>query len=379
MNSEESDPHDHLIDMLLCELVGKETPPDMRGRVLKAVENLPRTAPVGRKVSRMPKRVRPVQPSKAPALLAAAAVFALLLAAGGLFYVKYASAIRTPVLTEISGTVNRSVGPISAGETISTDPDSSAVITYQDGTVVELASETTMVVPERPPWDRSKELKIVSGAITAEVARQPKGSPMTFASEDARAEVVGTKLSFRCDDGMSRLEVTEGAVRFVPRSGGAAVLVKSGLFAESGNSGFRSGLISTPPVRGITRFTLMNAETDQPIREKGVEDGETISLASLPTRQINLRADFGGVPPTSVKLNVTRSDGEATGLPPYVARAQKYPPFFVAGDHWADGRPHDCRAWTPRPGLYHISATAVYDEAGKRDRKEVKIDFWITD
>jgi hypothetical protein len=304
----------------------------------------------------------------------------LLVAAGGFLFVNHQVAARTPKLTGVLGTVNRETGPIPPGETLRTGSNSSAVIAYSDGSVVELDHDTTLIVRDQSPWSRSKEIEIVSGKVTAKVARQREGRQMTFSSDDARAEVVGTKLSFQSNDGVSRLEVTEGAVRFVPRSGGAAVLVRSGLFAESGKSGFRSGRIEAPTMHGITRFTLMNAETNQPIRNGALVDGATISLASLPTRKINIRADFEGATPNSVKIDVVRSDGEATGLPAHVARAQKYPPFFAAGDYWSEGRPEDCRAWTPRSGVYYISAKAEYSEYGEKSYSKVlEMKFQIID
>jgi hypothetical protein len=221
------------------------------------------------------------------------------------------------------------------------------------------------VVTERSPWEKSKEIEVVKGSVRAMVAPQPEGSPMILTSRDARAEVIGTKLSFWIDEDRTRLEVQEGSVRFVPQSEGDAVLVSSGLFAEAGSAGFRTGEIRVPTVHGITGFTLMNAETDRPIRDRMLADGETISLASLPTQSINLRAEFEGEPPTLVHLSVTRDDNGDTGLPPHVSYGQKHPPFFVAGDFWAEGRPEDCRSWTPRPGLYQFSATTIYGESDR--------------
>ena len=198
---------------------------------------------------------------------------------------------------------------------------------------------------------------------------------MVFSSVDARAEVVGTRLSFHLNEDRSRLEVSEGAVRFVPRVGGREVLVESKYFAESGRSGFRHEKI---PVPGILRFTLMNAETDHPIREQALIPGETIFLSSLPTKKINIRADYEGDPPDSVKISIRRHLDNPTGLPPHASKAQDQPPYFVAGDHWADGRPEDCAAWTPPAGLYHLSAEAVYADAEKQALSEpLKITFTV--
>jgi hypothetical protein len=256
---------------------------------------------------------------------------------------------------------------------------SSAILTYPDGTVVELGPETTVRISARSWGNGSKGLELVNGRLSAVVAKQVAGQPLALYSDHANAEVVGTRLSFQCDGERTRLEVKEGVVRFIPRAGGARLLVDSGFFAEVGSSGFRSGTIDDQAFRGITGFTLMNADTDEPLREAPLTDGEAISLSALPTPHINIRADYGGDTPVSLRIHVTRDDGDATGLRSSASDDQTQPPFFVAGDYWAEGRPTDCRAWTPRPGLYHISAVASYaDDTVENHRKPLEMNIRIT-
>lgn len=355
------DHRDHFIDMLLWELVGHETPPDLRERVLAAIDRTPQPRRIPRRRMRLePVRPRPRRTSRLPSLLAVAVVM-LLAIGGGALYLREISADCTPVLTEVTGEVNRSAGALVPGESLSTGPLSGALITYRDGSTIELSSETTLEVIERSPWDRSREIRLASGRVDAVVTPRRKRAPMVFTSADARAEVVGTRLSFLVEEGRTRLEVAEGEVRFVSQSDETApVLVKAGFFAAAGASGLESGMIDSQLSRGITRFTLMDAESDLPIREEALRDRETISLAALPTRKINIRAEFEGSPPASVRIRTIRQDGAETGLAASTSAVQHYPPFFVAGDHWADGRPSDCREWTPRPGIYHLVAEAVY-------------------
>ena len=45
---------------------------------------------------------------------------------------------------------------------------------------------------------------------------------------------------------------------------------------------------------------------------------------------------------------------------------------------WAEGRPNDCHAWTPRPGRYHISAEAGYPDAGADAVAPLSMNFRIT-
>jgi hypothetical protein len=355
-----ADQHDRLVDMLLSELLGGESPPDVRARVLEAAEKLPPT-PVLQLPARRLTVVRPARKSRAPILAAAAAV-ALIAAIGVLLVLQEIANSRTPVLAGFEGTVNRSVGPVRSGQTLGTGPSSKALLRYPDGTVVELGPETTVRVAKRSPWDRSKGLELLTGKLVSEVSPQPAGRPMVLGTRDALAEVVGTALTFERNAGRSRLEVNHGAVRFICQNGEGNVLVDSGGFAEAGATGFRHGKIVTPPRRGITGFTLMNADTDEPLRAEPLVDGDRISLSSLPTRNLNIRADYEGDPPESVTISIRRHMGNPTGLEPHTSEPHLHPPYFVAGDHWADGRPEDCAAWTPPTGFYHLTAEANYPD-----------------
>lgn len=372
----EDERQERLVDMLLWELVGKETPPDVRGRVMKVVETRPEPVVAAVRPGRVARRsvYRPAKRSTMPVLAFAAAV-ALLVGGWALLRVQQIAAARTPVLSEVSGAVNRSGGAVLPGETVVTGAGARARLSYPDGTRVEVLPETTVVVAERSAWERSKGLELVGGRLEAEVAAQVAGAPFVLVSDDARAEVVGTRLSFHRGGDSTRLEVTEGAVRFEPLMAGEAVLVEAGLFAEAGATGLRTGAI--PPVRGLTGFTLMNADTDLPVGGGFLEDGATVSLGALPTRSINIRADYDGEVPPVVRFRLERQDGGETGLPAHAGDDRNYPPFFVAGDHWNDGRPNDCRAWTPAPGRYRLEAEAVYD--GGSPEPQLEIEFEISD
>ena len=372
MNNEER--HDRLVDVLLSELVGMETPPDVHDRVILAADQVPQAVRPHWMPGRRPSVAFPVRKSSGPKF-ALAAVVALLGVAGAIIQHQMISNARTPVLSKIAGSTSRTGGPLASGESISTGSDSRAVLVYQDGTRVELGPETTIQVAERSLWDRSKALALVAGKVVAEVSPQPKGKPMLISSSDAHARVVGTRLSFHIDADRTRLEVTEGAVHFIPKKVGREVLVEESYFAESGKSGFRHEKI---PVPGIVKFTLMNADTDKPIRETPLVNHEVIVLSSLPTKKINIRADFEGDPPDNVKINIRRHHDNPTGLPADAYNPHEQPHFFVPGDHWADGRPEDCAAWTPPSGLYHLTAEAIYADAEKQAlSKPLKVTFSV--
>ncbi|MEM9237126.1 MAG: FecR family protein, partial [Verrucomicrobiota bacterium] len=226
-------PDDHreqLIDMLLREHVGSETPPDVRSRVLEALQSDQRVAAgarpsfAQRRIVALPKR------SIAGPLKAIAALIMLVAAALGLLHFQNIADERTPQLGSVEG---RITGELHSGKSLSTGPDSSAELVYSDGTRVTLGPESAISIPELGLSDRSKMLEIHRGALTASVAPQPSGFPMEFCALHAKAVVVGTELSFRTDASATRLEVTEGTVELHPGDGRAPIEVTTGRFAET--------------------------------------------------------------------------------------------------------------------------------------------------
>ena len=369
---------DRLVDVLLSESVGKQSPPDVRERVLQAVNALPEPSTVDFVPRPVPVPLQSAKRSRVPAL-AIAALLALLLGGGVFLQAHRVKMARTPMLVEASGKVDRVGGALGPGESLTTGPGSAATLRYQDGTVVMVAADTRVMVMEGTTWDRSKRIRVMSGQVSADVMPQPDDHPLTFVSTDARCEVVGTLLSFQVAPERSRLEVQEGSVRFIGEGGGRRVLVDEGCFAEAGRSGFKHGRIPAPARVGIVGFTLMNAETDMPIRDEPLVSGEVISLSSLPTKKINIRADFEGEPPVSVRIDLRRRHGHPTGLPPHSTDLHMHPPYFVAGDHWGDGRPEDCAEWTPPLGFYELSAEAIYADAEKSEAsRPMELEFQIS-
>lgn len=106
------------------------------------------------------------------------------------------------------------------------------------------------------------------------------------------------------------------------------------------------------PVNGdslprVTGFTLIDADTDQPIGP--LEEGDILTLAELPTPRLNVRADTS---PATVGKVVFGLDGNAG------YRTEKGAPYALAGDD--DG---DYTAWTPEAGPHTLRATP-YTTAG---------------
>lgn len=339
--------------MLLREAVGGESPPDVLEKVLRAVST-DATAPKRVRGARSLVTLPSARPSRTP-IFAIAAILALAAICLGFMHFQRIADHRTPTLSAFTGSVNRAVGKLHSGDIIKTGPDSTATLRYQDGTQVTLDPSSSITISKLSLTNQSKALSVTIGGLHADVAPQGSEYPMTLVSAHAHAIVVGTKLSFSASPTRTRLEVSEGEVRFEPKNENKPIKVITGEFAEADQLRRSiSGLITPPSKGSITGFTLFNADTDQAIHLDPVKSGQTISLSSLPTKRISLRAEFIGEKPFNVLFAAIRLDGKGTGLKRLVP--QHYAPYFLAGDFSENQRPTDCRPWTPKPGTYRISA-----------------------
>jgi hypothetical protein len=116
-----------------------------------------------------------------------------------------------------------------AAQGVETGPKGAAVLSFADGTRLELGPETIV----REIVDRKgRRVAVAKGVVTAQVAKQPADAPMIFATPHGEARVLGTALRLEVD-AQTRLEVTEGKVRLT-RIGGKSADVAAGSFASCG-------------------------------------------------------------------------------------------------------------------------------------------------
>lgn len=99
-----------------------------------------------------------------------------------------------------------------------------------------------------------------------------------------------------------------------------------------------------PPPSGpaVTSFTLINADTDQPLVDP-FNDGAAINLGALTTRNLNIRANVNAAPVGSVRFAF---DGNSN------YRTENSAPYALAGDTAGDYNP-----WTPSVGAHSLGAT----------------------
>ncbi len=96
------------------------------------------------------------------------------------------------------------------------------------------------------------------------------------------------------------------------------------------------------PVNRVTGFTLVNADTDADIRT--LTNGETINLATLPTLNLNIRANTSPAAVGSVRFDYN-------GATSY--RVENTVPYALASDNGSG----NYNPWTPSVGQHTLSAT----------------------
>lgn len=123
----------------------------------------------------------------------------------------------------------------------------------------------------------------------------------------------------------------------------------------------------TTQALAVISFTLINADTDEPIPEfDPLTDGAVIDLATLPTRNINIRANTRPETVGSVSFGPSRET---------ITRIEDTAPYSLAGDDEGDYLP-----WDTLPGRYALEAVAYIEQGAQGEAGDsVLITFTITD
>ena len=133
-----------------------------------------------------------------------------------------------------SPTVGQSL-PLTTGQIVRTsDSLDAADIVYDDGTIIELASDTEVTLSRSAAG--SKQLRVAAGLIQADVAPQPGPTPLRITTSTATLEVVGTSLGVDVNEASTKLEVASGLVSMTRRVDGKRVEVASGQLATATSS-----------------------------------------------------------------------------------------------------------------------------------------------
>ena len=98
-----------------------------------------------------------------------------------------------------------------------------------------------------------------------------------------------------------------------------------------------------PVIQRVDSFTLINADNAKAIQT--LRNGATINLATLPTRNLNIRANTSPATVGSVVFNLSGKQTKNV--------TESRLPYALFGDN-NNGRYY---AWTPAPGTYSLKAT----------------------
>jgi hypothetical protein len=115
---------------------------------------------------------------------------------------------------------------------------STAQIRYDDGTLLEMGAETSVVLssegmepgapPARETAPAGKRIALSHGVVTARVARQPAGHPLLLTTPTADVQVLATHFLTWATASSTKVEVREGRVRITRRPDGASAEIAAG-------------------------------------------------------------------------------------------------------------------------------------------------------
>lgn len=123
--------------------------------------------------------------------------------------------------------------PLRDGETLQVPASGWAWIRYQDGTTLQLGSDTSVTLGGEGSVSGSKRVRVNRGVLFAEVKPQPPGYPMVLASPHAETKVLGTSFSLAVGADSTKLIVRSGKVAFAKREGEGSIEVTSGHVATA--------------------------------------------------------------------------------------------------------------------------------------------------
>jgi WD40 repeat protein len=119
---------------------------------------------------------------------------------------------------------------IRSGQGLETGEDSTAVLTFSDGTRLQLGADT-ILAELTDGAGRGKRVDLVEGSVRAEVARQEPDRPMLLTTPRAELTGQGTRFLVCSGPGATHLELEQGLVRLVRRDDQQAIEVEAGFYA----------------------------------------------------------------------------------------------------------------------------------------------------
>jgi ferric-dicitrate binding protein FerR (iron transport regulator) len=117
---------------------------------------------------------------------------------------------------------------LASGDGLHAESAGEATLVCADGTRIELRSGASIACQL---VEHGLRVDLTTGALAATVAKQPAGKELAFVTPQARARVLGTRLTLAVADNATRIEVSEGHVEFTRLADQRRVEVPAGSFA----------------------------------------------------------------------------------------------------------------------------------------------------
>ena len=185
--------------------------------------------------------LHPMAPRRKPALRAWAwaAVFLVFAGLAAVFLLNGTRRAQAPAIASVQGEV-RLLGATGErvvkkgerwqrGDTLKTvGPNSAVTVTFGDETRLDFGGNNVAI---NQSTNEERRVGLEQGSVQAVLKKQPAGRPFVFATPETEAIIVGTTLRLVTSAHHTRLEVSEGEVRFRRRHDGVEVAVRAGFFA----------------------------------------------------------------------------------------------------------------------------------------------------
>ncbi|MBL9144858.1 MAG: FecR domain-containing protein [Verrucomicrobiaceae bacterium] len=205
---------------------------------------------------------------------AAAAVFVL---GGALWMLWQPSEAKAHLAGNLDGVTIERAGAVLQAENAFQLHSGDVIASTQPGARIEFESESTQFVLAARSSVALRELRgqkrfeLLAGSVSAEVAKQRDGA-MIWLTDDAEAQVLGTKFELSEDGLLTKLDVSEGAVQFKGRHADASTVVRAGQLAATDSRG-----LTSPESRAVWN----------------VPDRRSPSCEHITFRSEEIRADIG--------------------------------------------------------------------------------------
>ena len=129
------------------------------------------------------------------------------------------------------------------GDQIRAGRGGSALVAYRDGTMLKVFSQSQLVLGS---LHGAKRIRLESGTIHMDVAKQPDGRPLEVTTEQSRCTVCGTTFDVTAVGNSTRLDVQKGAVEMR-----AADAPEKPVMVTAGQRAVTNG-VSAPVVHAVT-------------------------------------------------------------------------------------------------------------------------------